>query len=796
MPSLRLRKIFRDLSVNKMRSLLVILSISIGVFGISVVANSYSILMREMNVNYMNTTPASATLWTDPLDASEIQKIKNLPYIEDAEEREKIVGRIQVGDNEWKDIWLFVINDFENVRLDTFAPESGKAIPDQGEILLERKALSIANAEIDQTVYIKIPDGSISSLNLVGTVHAPGLAPAWMEGFAYGYISPETLKYLGGKSGNTELKILVSQDQMNPEHIRENAYMLKSYLEKEGIETTHIEIPKPGKHPHYDQMATLLYLMEAFGFLALILSGVLVANMISAILEQQTRQIGIMKAIGAGSLQIAGLYEGMVLIFSAAAILFSIPAGIVAGRGYAWFAAEILNFNIYSNHIPAYVLGLEIALGILVPILTAAYPIWKGSRVTVREAMNDYGIKQEKYTSNGDAKFPKMLSRLPRPFLLSLRNTFRRKGRLLFTILIIAAGGTGFIVAMNIYASMYNTVDVKINSFSYDIQLSFDQPQRTEEIEDTIAIIPGVEKVEAWGGASASRIYKDGTTGNSFNIIAPPSSTSLLKAPPLYQGRWLRPEDKNMIVINQRLLSKEPDVMVGDILTLRINEQDAKWTVIGISQELIGLPAAYVNSEYLSKVLQNEGFAKNAVITVSDHNNSNLQSNVAELVEQGMSEKGMQINSLIKIADFRVAIVNHLLLIATFLIVMSMLVVFVGGLGLATTISMNTLERTREIGIMRAMGVSARSLTGIIVTEGIIIGLLSWLVSLILSWPVSKIVSYNFGMIFFEAPLEFAASIPGFLIWLVIVVIFAALASFYPSWKASAMTVRDALSYE
>jgi len=127
---------------------------------------------------------------------------------------------------------------------------------------------------------------------------------------------------------------------------------------------------------------------------------------------------------------------------------------------------------------------------------------------------------------------------------------------------------------------------------------------------------------------------------------------------------------------------------------------------------------------------------------------------------------------------------------------MSVLVVIVGGLGLATTISINVLERTREIGIMRAIGASTPSLTGTIVTEGTIIGVLSWFISTALSWQLSKFVSYNFGMIFFEAPLEFAPSIMGIVVWLGIVIIFAALASFYPSWKASQMSVRNALSYE
>ncbi|HYF81828.1 MAG TPA: FtsX-like permease family protein [Clostridia bacterium] len=795
MLSSRWHKLIGDLSVNKMRTVFVILAICIGVFGISVVANSYSILLREMDKNYMNTNPSSAVLWTDPLNDSYIQKIRDLPYIKDAEKRGKVIGRVQVGSNEWKDIWLFVINDFDDIRLDTFASEKGKAIPDSGEILLERKALSVAKAEINQSINVKIPDGNITTLKLAGTVHAPGLAPAWMEGYAYGYITSGTLKLLGGEPKNTELKIIVAEDGMNTKHIRDNVYLLKEYLEKDGIKVARIDIPRPGKHPHYDQMAILLFLMEIFGLLALILSGILVVNIITAIIDQQTRQIGIMKAIGASSLQISGLYQGMVLILAFAALLISIPAGVYAGRGYAWMAAEMLNFNIYSYSIPAYIFIIEFALGLLVPLLTAGIPIARGSGITVYEAIKDYGINQEKYSSSTTNRLPKILGFLPRPFLLSLRNTFRRKGRLIFTILVMAAGGTGFIVAMNIYASMYYTVDEKINSLSYDIQVTFDSAQPVSIIENAISEIPGAVKVEAWGGASASHVYKDGTTGNSFNIVAPPSSTKLMSAPPLYNGRWLEPNDKNAIVINQRLLTNEPDMRVGNEIILRINQRDTKWKVVGISKELLGQPAAYVNSEYLSQVLQKEGYARNAVIVTSKHSSSS-QSEIAKLLEQKMAEKGMHVSSLIKIADYREAIENHLLFIATFLIMMSVLVVIVGGLGLAITISINTLERTREIGIMRAVGASTNSITGIVVTEGVIIGILSWFISMVLSWPLSRFVSYKFGMIFFEAPLEFAASISGFVIWLAIVILFAALASFYPSWKASQMPVRNALSYE
>jgi putative ABC transport system permease protein len=782
------RKTLRDLSANKLRSFFVILAIAIGVFGISTVANSYAILKREMDKNYQNTTPSSTTLLTSSLGTSEIKEISSLPYIDEVEEREKVVGRVQTGENEWKDIWLFVIDDFSNIRLDTFIPENGAFPPNSGEILFERKSLNFANAQIGKDISVKIRGGSATVLKLTGSVHDPGLAPSWMEGIAYGYITRDTYHLLGGKDNVCELKIKVTGDTLDIEHIREITCQLKAYLENKGTHVTQIDIPKPGKHPHFTQMAGLLFLMEAFGILALILSSVLVSNMVTSILEQQIRQIGIMKAIGATSFQIAALYQGLVIILSITALLFAMPLGISAGRGYAELAASILNFNIYSYDIPVYIFIMELAAGLLIPGLVSLIPIHKNSRITVREAIQNYGINEKAYSGKKGSDL-KVLSGLPRPFLLSLRNTFRKKGRLIFTLLVMAVGGTGFIVAMNIYASMYNTVDEKINAFRYDIQISFEKPQAKEKILDMLKEISGIKQAEAWGGTAATRVYQDKTTGNSFQIIAPPSDTKLLKTPPMYSGRWLDSKDTNAIVINQRVVSEEPDIRVGTKLTLRINGIDTEWVVVGISKELLGLPTAYVNMEYLSKLMGYEGYAGSAVIVTRERTPAE-KTLVAKELEQTLADKGMPLCSLVKLDDYRTSLVNHLLIIATFLITMSVLVLLVGGLGLATSISINTMERTREIGIMRAIGAPPYYITSMIVAEGVLIGIMSWVISFLLSWPLSKMISNQFGIIFFDAPLEFSVSYSGFILWFIIVILFAAAASFYPSRNASKMEIQ------
>jgi putative ABC transport system permease protein len=80
--------------------------------------------------------------------------------------------------------------------------------------------------------------------------------------------------------------------------------------------------------------------------------------------------------------------------------------------------------------------------------------------------------------------------------------------------------------------------------------------------------------------------------------------------------------------------------------------------------------------------------------------------------------------------------------------------------------------------------------------EGLFIGALSWLIGAILSLPISKLLSDAVGMALTDAPLSYTFSTKGALLWLGIVLILAAMASFLPAWNASRLTVREVLAYE
>ncbi len=122
---------------------------------------------------------------------------------------------------------------------------------------------------------------------------------------------------------------------------------------------------------------------------------------------------------------------------------------------------------------------------------------------------------------------------------------------------------------------------------------------------------------------------------------------------------------------------------------------------------------------------------------------------------------------------------------------MAILFAAVGGLSLMGTMSLNVLERTQEIGIMRAIGASSGIVIQVVVLEGISVGVVSWLLSIILAYPLSKAISIVVGLNFIKIPLTYIFASSGILFWLIIVVLLAALASYLPARNASRLSVRE-----
>ena len=135
-------------------------------------------------------------------------------------------------------------------------------------------------------------------------------------------------------------------------------------------------------------------------------------------------------------------------------------------------------------------------------------------------------------------------------------------------------------------------------------------------------------------------------------------------------------------------------------------------------------------------------------------------------------------------------------LFTVLLFFMAVTLALVGGLGLMGAMSINVLERTREIGVLRAVGATNRGVASVFILEGVLIGALSWAFGSLLALPLGKFLSDMVGISIMASPLTFSFSMQGVWAWLVIVILLSALASFLPARNASRLTVREVLAYE
>ncbi len=804
----RWRKVLRDMWGNKTRTILVVLSIAIGVFAVGMIANARIILDRDLARSYAATNPASARLLVSYLmlgggegfDDDLVQVVQRMRNVAAAEGRRSLSVRLNVGPDEWRDLQIFAIPDYEHIRINRVWSESGAWPPPHREMLIERAALGLTNAQVGDTVLLKMPNGSRREVRIAGLVHDLSQLPSFLDGTIYAYVTFETLEWLGEPRDYNEMYIVVEGDKYDKEHVQAVTNEVRDKIEKSGRSVLMTIVLEPGKHPLSDAIQTIVLLLGVLGFFSLLLSGFLVINTISALLAQQVRQIGIMKAIGARSHQIMCLYLVTVLIFGLLSLLIAVPLGALGAQFFTRFMAGLFNFDLADFYVPRSVMILEVTVGLVVPLLAALYPIIAGTRVTVREAMSDYGlgVQRASHKTHPGGRMAALLGHLmallglSRPLLLSLRNTFRRKGRLVLTLTTLTLAGAIFIGVFSVRDSLLTTLDDLMDTWQYDVQVTLSRPHRIEQIEDVALSVPGVVKAKGAGFTLTRRVRADKTESDSMFLMAPPVDADLVR-PVIVAGRWLEPDDENAIVVSTNFLSTEPDLSVGDSMVLKIDGRDTTWHIVGVSQFLA--PISYVDYADYARAARNAGRAS-SVWVVTERSDLEFQSQVAQQLEQQFERASLRINSVAKIAEERAEAEATFEIIVILLLFMAVLLAFVGGLGLMGTMSMNVLERTREIGVMRAIGASNGSIQQIVLVEGVVIGCMSWLLGAVLAMPLSKLLSDAVGMAFWQSPLSYSFSVGGALIWLVTVVLLSAVASFLPAWNASRLTVRDVLAYE
>lgn len=798
----RWRKLAGDLRNTRGRLSMMVLAMAVGMFGIATILSAYTILTREIGRNYLGTNPASALLELDQATDELVDAVRQRPGIANAEASSSVRARIEVKPGEWVPLLLFVVRDFDAMKIGTVRPESGAWPPPEGSMLLERTALPLVNGTIGRDIRVQTPNGPRRKIVVSGTVHDPGLAPSWQEQTAYGYVTPSTLALLGESGTLDTLKITVSDPSPEVFAIERTVAGLAGWLKGQGHAVGELRIPPPGRHPHQNQMKAILVMLLLFSVMALVLSAVLTATTIEGLLGQQVRQIGVMKAIGARSRQIAGIYLALVILLGGVAVALGVPPGIAAGRGFARAIAGLLNLTLFSEAVPGWVYLVQLLAGLFVPFVIALRPILRATRITVWEAINDYGTRPNAFNSNRLDALLGNIRGMDRTLLLSIRNTFRRRGRLVLTLGLLSAAGAVFMTALNVKSAWERNLAEAASDRRYDLEIRLNRSQPEGKVLGIIGGVPGVHKVESWNvdpaaanrpdGLEIARTYPDRGHG-SFTLRSVPPGSRMVDLT-LLGGRWLQPGDSDAVVLNHMALTLFPGVKPGDNINISVHGRQAGYHVVGIAREIVTPAAAYTSPEGFDRALGRSDRTNAVRVVMKGHDEKTIGAVKREIV---LALERERIGVEVDISETRLAsaLSGHVFILIFALILMSAIMAVVGALGLMSAMGTSVIERTREFGVMRAIGGRSGTVMRNVMSEGVFIGLMSWCIAVVLSLPLSAAVGRLVGTLAFRLPLPLVPSPAAIFVWLTVISLGSMAASAYPARRASRLTVRETLAY-
>jgi putative ABC transport system permease protein len=627
------------------------------------------------------------------------------------------------------------------------------------------------------------------------------LPPQWFDQGA-GYVTMETVEWLGAGDYYNALDI-VTAGQQDRQHVLAIARQAgEEVVERWGLQVVSLKpfLGEPGRHWAEQYVDGVLMVLVVAGVMCLVLSAGLVINTASSLIARQVRQIGILRSLGGGRRQIALMYLAGILYFGLNALLLGVPLGLFGARGLAAGIGSQMNFDVERVELPPSVLLLQVVVGLLIPLCAAIVPILAGTRISVYEAI----YQQGSLAAVNKGRMEELLKRLKglsSPVVLAIRNTFRHKARLLFTLATLTLAGATFMAAFSTHQTLRQEIESIGRYWLFDVALEVPEAATQRRVEAAAVRGAGVATAEGWYRATATIRLPDGSETEAIEVLAVPEGAVTLD-PLVLAGRWLAPTDSNAIVVNEEVLRRAPGLRVGSEVVLNVGEfeeaREQRYSVVGIVSRHLTSPRIYAPYEYFTRANYASG-RSNLVrvrVTPSALQSGEAQAALAAKLAEQFDEAGLGSGGSETQYQAVVSNTSNFDILLTVLLLMSGLLALVGGLGLAGTMSLNVLERTREIGVLRAVGATNGAVRKVVLFEGAFVGMLSWLLAAIVALPFGYVLAGVIGQAVLQASVDYQVSLRGIVLWLALIQAIAALASLAPAQRASRLTVREVLAYE
>jgi putative ABC transport system permease protein len=779
---------FRNLRARVQRTLLTAVGIVLGVgivFGVLTLSNTMSDTFQELFTRAYGSADLTVTAagGSGGFDQKVVEEVRGYEGVESAAPRYSLSSslildtRRKNGLPEVRSMRLFGVEP-QSAKLATgfeltegHFPRSGK------ELTLDGGSAKSAGLRIGDRVTVGTPKGP-KELRLVGLLRIPGGS---FGGLAFGMAPLPFAQKAFDKQGQISGIAVEAAEGVSVSDLRERLdRKLGQGLQAERSETRTQEIS--------GQLQGFKIALLFFAGTSLFVGAFLVFNALSMTILERTRELGMLRALGSTRAMIARSVIVEALLLGVIGSLLGVLFGYGMARGLVYLFGRAFLFEITSLVLSPFALVSAIVVGIAVTVVAALYPAMKAGRVSPVEAM------RARSAETGHSRVVSLLgpvlglalagAGIPWIYYLA-KNLSASLGGLLY------ASGIAAIIAAFLGISLVIPVLVRPLAalFSPVLRLFFGVEGRMAAANATrnrgrtaltaSALMVGISLVVAFSALGGSllgsiRDYLDGSLGSDY-VVQPTQQNSdagFSAELPEKIGRVKGVEKTTSIVSTFRQDGKKVDAVFGVDQNypgiFRVNyaaggpdafsrlkngdalvgKQLAKDRKLGVGSRIELLGPKGRKRYRIEGILKNDivgggmGIYLSKEILASDFNETQSEflaikampgsdrEALARRIEAVLEDYPQF--TLYSNAEWKAQIESDFNRQYVFFYAIMGVSVAVSAFGVVNTLSMSVFERTREIGILRAVGTTRLQIGRLIIDEGIVISLIGCLIGVAL----------------------------------------------------------------
>ncbi len=784
---LQLTLSMRELTLQPRRTALVVGALTLGLWGMGMPLVASRILDADLNENFQRTRPPHVVLTSSDFAALDLGAFSARPEVEAATLRDFALHRIEVRPDTWLPLYLYGVETFEDAPVGRLSPQRGARVPPPGTVLLERDGLKVASFGVGDAPRIRV-GAQLRTLPISGITFDASQAPATQDAFIYAYADRPTFSAMTGEPGGRRLMVRLRGVQ-SADDVRRRADSLVRALGTQGVTVSSTEVLRFEQHPHQWQLDTLLFLVSAIGALAFAMAAVLVSQAMRAVLAGQVRQIGVLKAIGATRGQVLRVAVMTSLAMGLSAGLVGVPLAALTGRAFSAFVAATLNFDLLTRGVPLEALAVLVASSLALPLLFSLPTLLRGTRLSVKEALRDVAsrvVVGRRRVRRGTVS---------PAWQLAFRNVLRDRARLVVTVLSMGLGVAIFASGFNVRAALGRLLSNVRDENRYDVVVALGAATDRREALAPFSGLPNVARIETWSGGQGEVQSRVLGTREGVGVVALPRDSTLLHLR-LSEGRWLQPGSGLEVVLNQQGWAAYGKPAVGSRIEVAIGAERATATLVGLAQQF-EKSKLYLDEADFEARFHRPGLVTTLLFVAQRDDDAAVMALKADVERAVVGSRLKVLYVMAHVERVRI-IFEHLDIILAVLLMLSFLVLLVSALGNASATGVAVITRTRELGVMRAIGASPAAVLLLLRREGLVMSALGVALGLMLAVPLTWVATGFFSVLMMGpgGQLEPTFSPLGVVITAVVTFSFGLLASWFPARAALKVPTYAALSYE